>query len=245
MSVFSRLFLSNAQSGYAATASDYDGTNDYALRGADLTGLGDSKLGLLSFWVRINGADGTAFVIFANHTAESQGFTVQRNASNHFSIQGRDVGNTLLMRIRADNGYTQGIWYHVIASWNLANAAQRHVYVNDTADMTVDSFIDDNLELTKGNWGIGGFTGGASKLNGCLSEFYFHNAYLDLSVEANRRKFISAAGKPVDLGADGSTPLSAQPIMYSRTGDFSTNLGSGGNFTNQSTLTACASSPSG
>lgn len=39
-------------------------------------------------------------------------------------------------------------------------------------------------------------------------------AFVDLSVTANRRKFIDRALQPVDLGADGSAPFGYQPAMY-------------------------------
>jgi hypothetical protein len=66
--------------------------------------------------------------------------------------------------------------------------------------------------------------------------------FLDISVEANRRKFINAAGDPVDLGSDGSTPTSTAPIVY-QNGDFTnfeTNQGTGGNFTVTGALTTCS-----
>ena len=49
-------------------------------------------------------------------------------------------------------------------------------------------------------------------------------------MKENRRKFISAAGRPVNLGANGSGPTGNQPIIYCPTGDGTNNLGYGGNF---------------
>jgi hypothetical protein len=70
--------------------------------------------------------------------------------------------------------------------------------------------------------------------------------HLDLSVEANRRKFISAAGKPVSLGANGSTPTGSQPIIYlaNPTATWQDNLGAGGNFTENGALADAATNPS-
>lgn len=64
--------------------------------------------------------------------------------------------------------------------------------------------------------------------------------------EVTRRKFISAAGKPVDLGADGSTPTGTAPAIFF-SGDaaaFVTNRGTGGAFTLTGSLTDADSSPS-
>ena len=55
--------------------------------------------------------------------------------------------------------------------------------------------------------------------------------------ESNRRKFIDSAGKPVDLGADGSTPTGSSPLIYLslREGEgaeqFAVNRGTGIDFT--------------
>ena len=69
------------------------------------------------------------------------------------------------------------------------------------------------------------------------------------SVVANRRKYITATVKPVDLGSDGSNPGS-QPIVYLsvRSNDaatvFATNKGTGGNFSITGALALAATSPS-
>ena len=70
-----------------------------------------------------------------------------------------------------------------------------------------------------------------------------NNGYIP---EATRRKFISANGKPVDLGSDCSAPTGTAPaVCFS--GDattFGTNKGTGGTFTLTGTLTDASTSPS-
>jgi len=81
-------------------------------------------------------------------------------------------------------------------------------------------------------------------LDGCLSEIYFDvNRFLDFSVVANRRKFISASGVPVELGTNGQLPTGSVPIVYAPDGDTSTNLGVGGSFFNSGTFAACSTIP--
>jgi len=72
------------------------------------------------------------------------------------------------------------------------------------------------------------------------------NEFVDLSIEANRRKFIDAIGKPVDLGVDGSTPTGTAPLIFlsGTTIDWHTNKGSGGGFTEVGALTTATTSPS-
>ena len=120
-------------------------------------------------------------------------------------------------------------------------------YIADVAKVSAyDPLLNDNIDFTDTDWGVGSTTLGASKLNACLSEFWVSNEYIDLSVEANRRKFIDSSGKPVDLGSDGSTPTGTAPLIYlpNPSGTFENNAGTGGNFTVTGALTACADSPS-
>ena len=73
------------------------------------------------------------------------------------------------------------------------------------------------------------------------AELYLTNEYLDLSVEANRRKFINADGTPPPLGVDGRLPTFTQPLLY-MSGDATvwnagTNKGSAANLTTTGTFT--------
>jgi len=83
------------------------------------------------------------------------------------------------------------------------------------------------------NWAVGADTDATDKMSGAIAELYFApNQYLDLSVQANREKFI-LNGAPVSLGSDGSLPTGTAPAIYlpNRAALVGTNAGSGGNFT--------------
>jgi hypothetical protein len=63
-----------------------------------------------------------------------------------------------------------------------------------------------------------------------VSDTWIDSTHLDFTVETNRRKFVGADGKPVNLGADGSTPTGVAPAIFF-SGDastFGTNRGTGG-----------------
>lgn len=236
-----------ASAAYVATASDWDGTADSAVRGADLTGISDGKAGTFSGWVRIDGGDGSQLtVLHIGTTGGSLGWYIIRSSGNRFIMQGRNAaGATRLVRVTTPFYVAGATWYHILASWDLAGPTA-HFYVNDAVPaFDTSTTTDDTLDYTRGNVGLSTNDTGspANRFNGCLSEIFFHTTYIDLSVEANRRKFISATGKPVNLGATGSTPLGVQPLVYQKTGT-QTNSGSGGNFTLTGALTACSSSPS-
>lgn len=233
---------------YLVGAVDFDGTNDYMLRGAGLTGAADGSQGTISFWFRLDGGDAATQYFLAN--AADKVF-VRRTAGNLINIQaGPSTGGALLNISTVATYATSATWRHFLASWNLATAGARFIYVGDVADLTVTTFTNGTIDYTDTNWAIGATAAGASKLNGCLAELFFHTTYLDISVEANRRKFIDAALNPVNLGADGSTPLGAQPLVYQRVADgaaastFASNLGSGGNFTITGALDVASTSPS-
>ena len=94
--------------------------------------------------------------------------------------------------------------------------------------------IGDVYRKIAGTWVYQGNIRGAPGPTGDLGDLWFEDGlYIDLSVEANLRKFIGAYGNPVDLGADGSTPNTTAPIVYlgRDIATFHTNLGTGGGFT--------------
>ena len=245
--------LGGANIAFIVDAADFDGTNDYMLRGAELTGMADSKSGIASVWFRLDGGDSSDLYALGNLTSEApNGFGVSRQNTNKFAVWGVNAAGTKILHLRTINTYTTGnTWRHVLASWDLATAGARHLYINDVSNLDVITFINDTLDYTKGEFSCGSNAAGANKMNGALAEVYFApGQYLDFSVEANRRKFISASGKPVNLGTDGSTPTGVAPIVYFYLGDgdtvanFATNRGTGGNFTITGTLDAASSSPS-
>jgi len=232
-------------------AADFDGTNDYMLRGADLTGIADGKSGILSVWLRIDGGNGTTRVLLSNLNST---FVAYLLSDNKIWIAGQDDFHNTVMAFHTTNTYAAGAtWLNILASWNLSTGVLQ-LYINDVADLTTLVNTDvtiDYAEATTPNWAVGAYTVGTSKLNGCPAELYFApNQYLDFSDVNNRRKFISAGGKPVHLGIDGSLPTGTAPIMYLHLDDgeavanFATNRGTGGNFTITGTLDTATTSPS-
>lgn len=76
-----------------------------------------------------------------------------------------------------------------------------------------------------------------------LAELFFDStaSFVDFSLAANRRKFISEIGGAPPLRADGSTPFSVTPPVYLAA--FGNNAGRGGHFTLTGTVVAGASKP--
>jgi hypothetical protein len=135
---------------------------------------------------------------------------------------------------------------HVLASVNLATGLGL-LYLNDVDDTNAVTLTNDTIDWTRGDFAVGAEPDGGLKLSADVADLYINfAASLDLSVVANRRKFISAAGKPVFLGADGSLPTGSPPAVFMSgpTADWHTNKGAGGGFTENGALTDGAVVPS-
>jgi hypothetical protein len=235
--------------------ADFDGANDYMSRGGELTGMSDGKQGIISVWVRLDGGNASNLYIADNAPAAgSSSFYLIRSAGNTFTIQGRDSpGGTLLLSLQTTSTYTSAAtWLHVLAAWDMAVGTSYSIYISDALDMGAAIFTNNTIDYTGGAFTIGGNGSVPSpSFNGAIAELYFApGQYLDFSLVANRRKFISASGKPVHLGATGSLPTGTAPLLYLHLDDseavanFATNRGTGGDLSITGTLATASDSPS-
>lgn len=233
--------------------ADFDGSNDYMLRGANLTNVADGKVGTLSVWFRIDGGDGTSRVITASATDSStKGLRVSLATGNALFIIGETAGDAITLNLNSSvNTYTaSATWHHLLASWHVTNDTN-HLYVDGVDVGTVTTSNDNNIDYTTGNWGVGAEIDGGAPWNGALTELWLDlSAYMDITVAANRAKFRTPLGTPAYLGADGSLPTGTAPAIYQRLAagqsatSFATNRGTGGDFTITGTLDVASTSPS-
>lgn len=248
MSGMQVLFMNYGQTLSTVDSADFDGANDFMLRGAGLTGAADSKSGILACWVRIDAGDGVAARYMESTDLR---FLFVKNNTNTLAVGCKNSAGTEILLLRTAATFTAGAtWIHFLASWDLATAAG-HLYINDVSDAGTTTLTDGTIDYTVANWGIGSIGLAAPSADGCLAELYFASGqYLDFSIVANRRRFISANGKPVWLGTDGAIPTGTAPIIYQRVADgaavatFATNLGTGGDFSITGTLATGSTSPS-
>jgi hypothetical protein len=231
----------------------FDGTNDYLHRGAGLTGAADNKVGLFSWWLNIKGGDGTNRQLIASTQTT---FHCQIRSTNQIRVNLVNTGVTVNIWLvtSGDTFEAADGWKHFLCSVDAATSTG-YMYisdagtVNDVADtMSGESYSDQTGNWTVADWAIGSNcdTPGQGAIHADVAELYFTNEFLDLSVEANRRKFIGADGKPVDLGDDGSEPTGTAPLVYLKNPleTWHINAGSGGGFTESGELTAGTDSPS-
>lgn len=232
---------------YEAYGARWNGTNSKLATGADLTGSADSKLFTFSVW--ISPLEDTAArqqrLLCASSTAGGSGqrFRITKLAtSNLFNIVAVNAANTTILDVSASTGQiTAGVGYkHIACSFDMSDTAKRHIYIDDVSDLaTVTTYTDDTIDFTQGDWCVGAKASNSEWFNGDIAEMWFmQGVYMDLSAEPNRRRFITADRKPVDLGLLGEKPTGARPILYLRKpfGSFHQNLGSGGDFTVAGTI---------
>lgn len=211
----------------------FDGTNDYLLRGAALTGCSDGKVGTVSCWMKMDpsSSDTTEYIVLANLVTAR--FKFSRLTTGRVAVVANDSGGSSAISLASTAGIVDnaGGWCHVLATWDAASAVSV-IYINGANETVTSTEVDLTIQYNRSDWAIGATTAGGTKFYGYLSELWFNTEYLDITVLANREKFRTSGGKPADLGADGSTPTGNQPLIYMHNpyDSFGTNSGSGGNF---------------
>ena len=226
---------------YRPTAIRMDGASTWLSRGGGFTGAADSKVGIISVWLKMMGDDG------ANQRLlyDTAGFTgLVRGTDNKiiFAHSGAvDIRTAATFAVG-------GGWKHLLMAWDGAAGVAR-VYVNGVSSPgTIVTAVNANVDWTLPDWGVlSYFNTPGESANAEVADLYINNAaYLDISNVTHLRKFISADGKPVNLGANGELPTGTAPLIYlgGSLATWHTNLGGGGGLTrNGSALTLAASNP--
>lgn len=210
----------------------------------DLSSTSDMTV---SFWVY------TAYSGALQYIIDSGGLGTTRQ----FIRLERSSGNTRLFIRHTSNGASDGItyasaygkinlssWNHVVYSFDYSTN-NLEVAINDVdlsasnAENGVNTFPGTTTADT--NVGIldtGDPTTSGNHLFGCLTEFWMKDEYYDVSVESNRRKFISSNGKPVQLPASPLVYLTGNSSTWTNNG--TSNLGT----QTIDSISDCATSPS-
>lgn len=236
---------------FQANAVDYNGSSDYLLRASDYAGIADSRQGILSFWMRIDGGDGTQMFPFSNY---SQTCRIVRETSNDFTMLISSAGGASAVFRQSSGGSltASASWRHALLSWDTNFSAGNkllHFYIDgvDVGTSITDSHAAFDVDYTVGAWSVAATTDPLYPFNGALAEMYFApGQYLDFSQQANRELFRSPAGKPVGLGSDGSLPTGTAPILYlpNPAATVGNNAGTGGNLTINGSPATASTSPS-
>lgn len=221
---------------------------DYLLRGAPLTSPVDSKLGIIEFFWRIDGSDTARQTIFANASGR---VVVQRRTDGTVRITLKNAAGSSYSADTFATFTAGAAWHHFLYAidTNSFGTTPVKLYVDDvaTALNVVDAMGSAILvDWTDTNWSVGALPDGTDKLTGDLAHLYVNSdEWLDITVEANRRKFLDEDGFPVYLGPNGTGPTTGVPVVNLTAGPafFPTNRGYGGDFTVTGALTAPATIP--
>lgn len=235
--------LMSASPPYTANSVRFNATQ-YLARGAQFTGAADSSSLLMSLWFNMKGADGAVIRIMGNGGVYGNGYNISRNASNVLEfIMPQPGGLSAFYISSAAQFKTTTGWSHCLINYN--NAAPQ-LYINDVVDAyTTVTLNAGSCAFTQADTWFGGISAGAS-LNAEIADAWWGPGQtLDLSVTANRRKFISASGHPVNLGTTGSRPTGTAPILFlsGTLASWPTNKGTGGGMTATGSLAAGSTNP--
>ena len=243
--------------GNGSLATEYDGSpGTRAERTTELAGNADGEVGIFSTWFRIDGGNNTQRVIFQGGPVTGPHLIDLRplpliGSGDRIQIQLNKVSPvTFAVLGRSTQTFTSGpTWRHLLISWDtgLTSGTPRlTMHIDDVLEPLSPFLVSPGvIDYTRGNYSIGGRSATPQlTFPGCFSEYYFNSvATLDMSVVANRRKFIDASGLPVELGSNGQLPTGIVPIMYFPDGDATTNAGSGGTFVNFGGIGPCTTVP--
>lgn len=215
--------------------------------GGAWSGASDSKQVTGSMWWKL-ATDASQDIVFVS---EAGGITLffSKGASGFIRILGKNSAGTKILEyfsvtpsLKVSDG-----WASILFSFDLTGTSgnDAHIYINniDKKD-NVPTFTNDFVDFAGGSK-----TEAYDIQNDTLdvAEVWLDiGTYIDFSVAANRNKFINNAGKPVDLGSNGSSPTGTSPILFfsGATTDWSTNKGTGGGYSGGAALVTAPTSPS-
>jgi len=216
-------------------AVSFDGVTDYLSRSSDLVGNTDSKTFTFSCWVYPTRL-ATEFILESETLGKIQ---VYMDGSSNIRFYTQNTTSAVALDVKTK--LPINTWSNVILSVDLANTLNRYLCVNDIqVSPTWSKYVDSSIDFTQSGYFVAGRSIASSLFKGRLSHLYLDYTYRDLSIEANRRLFITEDGKP----ADGQAALS--PILYLPMKDAATahsNEGSGGDFVQNGTLDTASRGP--
>lgn len=220
-----------------AEGIDLDGTYDYLSKSTDLVDNIDSKTFTFSCWVYLS-ATGTydGMYVYSTKTTTNGFFLILNTVTATYNFAAYNSAGTEILRGTIGDGvFIKNTWLHVLISVDLANPANRSVYVNDIAKtVTWGTYTNELIDFTQNNHQVNSISGADRKYKGRLSNIFLDYVYRDLSIEANRRLFITADGKPAD-GWKSLNPIIGMSMKDASTAHIN-DYGYGGNFTANGTF---------
>lgn len=222
--------------GAVAEAIDFDGTNDYLYRATNLTGSSNVKTFTFSAFVYLQNTGATQYIF------DDSKYYIYVQSSGSLNIRG--TGSSLVLNANTASGsFPFNTFVNIVVSIDLANTSNRYVYFNDVQQsVTWTTYTNSAIWFDSGtSCAVGAsYDGAFNRLKGRLSNVYLDYTYRDLSVEANRRLFVTADLKPA------ADQAALNPILYLPMDDPTApgaNAGTGGDFTLTGTVARSGRGP--
>jgi hypothetical protein len=223
----------------------FDGSAEYLSRSSAFTGASGTDTGTFSVWLRFNG-DGANEAILGLSNGGSSKVSIRKNNSNLITMSFNSSGGTSLLNMNATGTVTASDgWVHFLASFDLS-ADAFHVYVDDSDETNFVKSANGNVMWDAADIRVGETPVGISQmLDGDMADLWLSTTYLDLSNSTNRRKFITASGRPAALGGSGQNPTGSSPLLFLRgpASGFHVNRAGTGDFTVTGALSNSATNP--
>jgi hypothetical protein len=232
--------------GVAAEGVSFDGVSDYLSRSSDLVGNADSKTFTFSCWVYGVGTAQTQTLRVLQENGAGNCIFRHEPSANTMYFDFENASGTRIRRFEGIYNLQNKTWNHVLVSLSITAASTEnwHIYINDvdvssviTKIVTYSGF--DDIDFTKPTLSIAG-PEYSQFFKGRLAHLYLDYTYRDLSIEANRRLFITKDLKPAPNQA------ALNPILYLPMRDADTahiNEGTGGDFTPNGVLDTAQRGP--
>lgn len=214
-----------------AEAIDYDGTNDWLTNSSGLTGNTAGKTFTFSAFVYLPTTGSNKYIMMFGSYANNAGFHVFLNGSNRLFIRGYSGSSAVLDMNVGSPEVPLSTFMSIVVSIDLANAANRHVYLNDidvTSSVTWTTYSNANIDFNTTPQWIAHTGSPYPPYKGRLSNVFLDKTYRNLSVTANRRLFVKADLSPA-VGQAALNPLVYVPMSDPTQPGL--NQGTGGNFT--------------
>lgn len=234
----------NGGGGYSTGAKAGNGATYFSHGGAP-SGLSDSPLWTFSVWLRpetdsndlcLMQMDGTGASLRQPYIRFDEGFGLWR-----IQLQS-DLSITSCPAALGSSPGFDGSWNHILM-WINGTAQSQGGYLNGVSDVSADAVASGAIDFTGTDMFWLATAAAGDIIDGlCISDLWMDVGQI-IDDPADFRD--AGTGKPIDLGADGSTPgAGTQPAFFFKGGDFTTNLGYAGNPSRTgAALSDCASSP--
>ena len=220
---------------YTANPVNFDGANDYLIRGADLTGAADSKLWTGSAWVRRTSTGAEANIFFGINIAYQVRFT----AGNLLQVFAENAAGTTILSFTSTQTITDTNWHHILWSSDQTDSGKIRLYIDDLAETAASvTCTDDLIDFTITDHSVGARTNAANKFAGDMADpQMWFGVWSELATTSNRRNFISNDGAPIDPATAAAALGPPIVALYGDTVDWHTNKGTGEGFTEVGALT--------